>query len=167
VKKIFLISCILASLHGCLNPFAPAWTDTDESFTLGDQTTISGFFQCFAYAYNMRDTVVYGQLLAEDFIFLYTDHEKGMDFSWTREEDMHATYKLFNGVQNLDFVWNEINMQSGSDTSQVITRSFDLTICIDPTDIPRATGKVIFHLKRSNPTAKWMLTYWKDESLYS
>ena len=91
--------------------------DSDADFTLGDPKTIAGFFQSFSYAYNMRDTVVYGKLLADDFIFSYRNYEQGMDFTWTREEDMRATYRLFNAAMNLDFVWNEIVMQSGNDTS--------------------------------------------------
>ena len=66
---------------------------------------------------------------------------------------MHTTYRLFNAAQNCDFIWNDIVMQSGSDTSQIITRSFDLTISFSATDIARATGRVYFILKRSSPTA--------------
>jgi len=104
VKKTILLLIIIGTICSCINPFAPARMDADAGFVIGDQTTISGFFQSFSYAYNMRDTVVYGKLLADDFIFTYMNYKEGMVFSWTRDEDMRATYRLFNAAQNFDFV---------------------------------------------------------------
>jgi len=81
VKKNIFYFIIFGLLNSCINPFAPARIDSDLDISLGDQTTVQGFFQCFAYAYNMRDTVVYGSLLGDDFIFSYRNYDKGMDFS--------------------------------------------------------------------------------------
>jgi hypothetical protein len=41
-------------------------------------------------------------------------------------------------------------MQSGNDTSQIITRSFNATITLSPTYIERPSGKVYFELKRND-----------------
>jgi hypothetical protein len=103
---IKIICCFIPFifLQSCFNPFAPSRIDSEPGIILGDQKTIDGFFQCFAYAYNMKDTVIYSNLLADDFVFAYMNYEKGLPFSWSREEDMLATYRLFNKAQNLYFV---------------------------------------------------------------
>ena len=78
---VLLLVNLSLIFSSCLNPFAPGISDIDYSFSLGDQTTIDGFFQSFAYAYSMRDTLHYGNLLADDFIFSYRNYEKEMDFT--------------------------------------------------------------------------------------
>jgi hypothetical protein len=164
---ILIIPITIFIFQSCINPFAPAKLDSDDDgMLLGDQTTIDGFFQNFLYAYNMKDTVLYGNLLAENFIFSYRNYDKNIDLTWTRPEDMIATYRLFNAAQNLDFVWNEILIQEGDELKRNISRSFTLTITFKPTDIVRIFGKVFFIIERKNSDDNWMLTYWQDDSTY-
>ncbi|MDR0926357.1 MAG: hypothetical protein LBO69_01145 [Ignavibacteria bacterium] len=165
--RILFVALAILLLSGCINPFAPerVFSDLDMQ-PLGDQKSIDGFFQNFLYAYNMRDTLVYSNLLAEDFIFTYRNYEQNLELSWSREEDMHTTYRLFNAAQNLNFIWNEITSQSGDELNRTIARSFNLTVTFQPTDVVYVTGKVYFILKRGSEEDNWMLAYWKDDSKY-
>ena len=149
----------------CINPFAPALNDTEVD-ALGDLKTTDGFFQSFQYAYNIRDTIIYSNLLAPNFIFAYKNYENGMDLTLSREEDMVTTYRLFNAAKNLNLIWNEIITKEGNDLEQNITRNFNLTITFDVTDVVYVTGKVYFILKRANENENWQLTYWWDDSYY-
>lgn len=126
-----------------------------------DQTNINGVFQNFQYAYSFRDTTIYGDLLAKDFIFTYRDYDLGFDISWGREEEMRVTYGLFQNVQRLDLIWNEI-VSLTSDSTNII-RSFDLTITFNPTDIIDVDGRVNLTL-RKNENSKWQIVNWLDES---
>ena len=163
-KSILIILSVLL-LTTCINPFAPALIDTDTD-ALGDQKTIDGFFQSFQYAYNMKDTIVYSNLLAPNFIFSYKNYDNGMELTLTREEDMITTYRLFNAAHSLDLVWNEIITIEGTDTEQNISRNFNVTIIFSATDVVYASGKAYFVLKRDNTDVNWEMTYWRDDSYY-
>lgn len=126
-----------------------------------DQKTVSGVFQNFQYAYTFKDTTIYGELLAKDFIFTYRDYDLGVDHSWGREEEMRVTHGLFQNAQRLDLIWNEIVSISGDSTN--IIRSFDLTITFNPTDIIDVDGRINLTL-RKNENKKWQITNWLDES---
>lgn len=163
----FIVICLILGVYGCINPFAPALNPEGGNNTqLGDPKTIEGFFQNFLYAYNTKDTVVYSALLSPDFTFSYRNYDKGMDMTFNREEDMQTTYRLFNAAQNLDFVWNDILANDGTETERTISRSFDLTITFSPSDVVRVYGRVFFILKRKTENDNWMLSYWRDDSTY-
>lgn len=163
----FLTLFLVLHFSACINPFAPTKLEYDINQTnLGDQKTIDGFFQNFLYAYNFKDTVVYGKLLNDDFVFSYRNYDQGIELSWSRPEDMLTTYRLFNAAQNLDFIWNEIITQEGDDLNRTITRSFNLTITFSPTDIVRIYGRVYFVLKRQTLNDIWKLAFWRDDSNY-
>jgi hypothetical protein len=161
------IASMLLATASCINPFAPAMSESDVlTSSLGNQKTIDGFFQNFLYAYNMKDTVVYSNLLSDDFVFSYRNYEEGIDRSFSKPEDVLTTYRLFNAAQNLRFVWNEILSESGSDTNRTITRSFNLTITFSATDVATVYGKVFFIVKRNSVEDDWLLSFWQDESSY-
>lgn len=152
---LFIVSCV--------NPFAPTLDETisGEEGLITDQKTISGVFQNLQYAYSFKDTTIYGDLLAKDFIFTYRDYNLGYDVSWGREEEMRATYGLFQNAQRLDLIWNEIVSMTADSTN--VIRSFDLTITLNPADILDADGRINLTL-RKNAKNKWQITNWLDES---
>lgn len=157
---MFLIFIVV----GCTNPFAPKLdNELSNQELISDQTTIEGVFQNFQYAYTFKDTTIYGKLLAKDFTFTYRDYDKGVDVSWGRDDEMRATYGLFQNAQQLDLIWNEI-VSIASDSTNII-RSFNLTVTFNPNDIENADGKVNLNL-RKNKEAKWQITQWIDESNY-
>lgn len=161
----FLLLFCGAILAAC-NPFAP---EIDTSVgngggAIADQTTIEGVFQNFHYAYTFRDTTMYGALLAQDFVFTYRDYDKVVDLSWGRDEDMRITSRLFENAQNLNLVWNNIVGSSIDSLRANVTRSFNLTVTFNPSDIVRVDGRVSLELRRSASVLPWKITQWKDES---
>ncbi len=159
-----------AGFAGCDNPFSPRLdTSTSESRSiLGDQRTVEGVFQNFKQAYAFRDTLIYGQLLAPNFIFVYRDYDKGVDIFWGRDDDMRTTYGLFQNVQRLDLVWNTTiasNIEPDS-LSGSITRNFNLTVTFGPSDVVRVDGYMNLTIRRLQTSDPWQITRWQDESNY-
>ena len=162
---LFILSAILC-IASC-NPFAPALSDKDDnSTTLGDQRTVEGVFQNFRYAYQFKDTLSYGRLLAPEFTFIYSNYDDGIDNSWGRDQDMISTAGLFQASQNLDLVWNDIVISTGDSVLQDISRGFNLSITFSPTDIIRLQGRVNLRIRRATPQEPWIISRWRDESNY-
>jgi hypothetical protein len=168
IPPLLPVLLLTISLSGCLNPFAPTFDDSGDPISdiLGDQRTIEGAFKNFRYAYTTQDTLIYGRLLARDFVFVYTDYDRGIDVSWGRDEDMRATYRLFNSTKNIDLIWNEIITQSGDSLQTAVRRSFSLTITFTADDIVRVGGYANLLFERPDVEAVWRIKRWTDESNY-
>lgn len=168
MRTVIVFSIWLMVIIGCDNPFAPK-LDTSPSggqTILGDQTQTEGVFQNFKQAYAFRDSTIYGQLLAANFIFIYRDYDKGVDVFWGRDDDIRSTYGLFQNVQRLDLVWNTIiasNMEPDS-LKATITRNFNLTVTFSANDVVRVDGYANWTLERLKPSEVWKITRWRDES---
>ncbi len=121
-------------------------------------------FQNFKQAYAFRDSTIYGQLLAPNFIFVYRDYDKGADVFWGRDDDIRTTYGLFQNVQRLDLVWNTIIDSQGDSIKINITRNFNLTVMFNASDIVRIDGYASMTLERNNTTDAWRISRWRDES---
>jgi len=168
MKTVLLLTLCSLGVSGCLNPFAPALDNSQQSggSILGDQRTIDGIFQNFKQAYLFKDTTIYGQVLAPDFIFVYRDYDLGVDVFWGRDDDMRTTNGLFQNAQSLDLVWNYTIPIEG-DTTDVkvnVTRNFNLTVTFGPTDIVRIDGYASLTLERPTPQDNWRIARWDDES---
>ncbi len=121
-------------------------------------------FQNFQYAYTFKDSTIYGKLLSNDFTFTYRDYDKGYDVSWGRDEEMKTTYGLFQNVQRLDLIWNNVVLSTEDSLSASVVRSFNLTITFSPTDVVRLDGRVNLSLRKNPGDQKWLITRWVDES---
>lgn len=167
MKQLFTTVLLLVVLAGC-NPFAPAYDDTINIGTtlLSDARTYEGIFENMKYAYTFRDTTVYSGLLASNFSFRYIDYERGVEVSWGRDEEMRITYELFQHVQRLDLVWNQIVALSVDSANCLlnVSRNFNLTVTFNPSDIVRIDGYANLQLIRHSTDAPWQILYWKDES---
>jgi hypothetical protein len=150
----------------CVNPFAPKLNDNSgvNGSILGDQRTVDGVFQNFKQAYLFRDTTIYGQLLAPNFLFVYKDYDKGADVFWGRDDDMRTTYGLFQNAQRLDLVWNTTIAEAGDSLKLTLTRNFNLTVTFNASDIMRLDGYANISLERSQQSDIWRITQWRDES---
>jgi len=162
---LFFVILIFA---GCKNPFSPA-LDNDfdnSSSTISDLKTIDGVFQNFKYAYNVKDTLIYGEMISQDFVFTYIDYNNEIPFnvSWGRDQEMKTTYGLFQNSQKLDLIWNNIVTSSGDSLNANISRGFNLTITFNPTDIIRIDGRVNLSLRKNISNEKWQIIKWIDES---
>lgn len=164
----WFLTIALAALTLRCNPFAPGLDERigeDVSF-LGDPTTIEGVFQNIRYAYTFRDTSIYGQLVSGEFSFLYRDYDRGVDVTWGRDEEMRTTHGLFQNVQRLDLVWNNIIALSldSLNTRANVMRNFNLTVTFNPSDIIRVEGYANLALQRARSQDAWRLIRWRDES---
>ncbi len=167
MKSFFLyIGISTVIFFSCINPFAPSFDDspfTDRD-VLGDQSTIEGAFTNFKLSYTTQDTLLYGRLLAPDFVFVYTDYDRGIDVSWGRDEDMRATHRMFMSANNIDLIWNEIITQSGDSLRTSVRRSFNLTVSFTADDVVSIGGYANLLFERSDPENLWKITRWTDES---
>lgn len=159
--------CALMAIAAC-NPFAPeidTASPTGQNI-ISDQRSVEGVFQNFRYAYTFKDTTIYGGLLAHDFVFTYRDYDKMIDQNWGRDEEMRTTARLFGNADDLSLIWNEIVGFSGDSLRANVTRSFNLTITFNPSDIIRVDGRATLDLRRAAPDDAWQIARWKDESNY-
>jgi len=154
---------VLGAFIGCINPFAPG-LDNSPAVSSCDPTTIEGFFRCFQNSYTFRDTLIYGQLLDPNFIFVYFDYDLSIDVSWGRDDDMRRTHQLFQNVQKLDLVWNNIISSTTDSNSVNVVRGFNLTVTFNPTDVLGASGYANLTLTRDRATDPWKIIRWRDES---
>lgn len=162
---LFLVGIILlAGISSCDNIFSPKLDTSSPTSILTDQKTIEGVFQNFQYSYTFKDTTVYGELLAENFIFTYRDYETGFDVSWDRPTEMRTTHGLFNNTQRLEVIWNNIIYQSGDSVNYIVKRGFNLTVTFNANDIISLAGFADFTLTRPTPNDKWKIVKWRDES---
>lgn len=170
MKKFFYILsifCFFIFLQSCINPFAPSLDESNSnSDIIGDQKTVEGLFQNFRYAYVFKDTLVYGNLLADDFTFIYWNYDQGTNQTWGREEDMRSTAGLFQAAQNLDLIWNEVVISIGDTLIKDISRGFILNIIFNPADVIRLQGRVNLRIKRNTADDDWKIIIWRDESNY-
>jgi len=152
------------------NPFAPGLDDSsgETSSLLSDQKTSDGVFQNLKYAYTFRDTTIYGQLFDANFTFLYPDYDRGgAEISWGRDEEMRTALGLFQGVQRLDLLWNNVIDSSSIDsytTDVSISRGFNLTVTYNASSIDRVDGYASLRLVRQGPQYPWMIVRWHDDS---
>ncbi len=164
--KVSLINILpiafVVFVAACTNPFAPKLDDgnTSTESLLSDRTNIEGVFKNLQYAYTFKDTLIYGELLNDEFVFTYRDYDQQVDVSWGRTEEMKVTHGLFQNTERLDLVWNNIILINEDSTN--IIRSFNLTITFNPSDIRFVDGRVNMNLKKTN--SKWQIVTWVDES---
>lgn len=167
IHYILFLFCILIFLQSCINPFAPSIDESNaNSDIIGDQKTVEGLFKNFRYAYVFKDTLVYGNLLADDFTFIYWNYDQGTNQTWGREEDMRSTAGLFQAAQNLDLIWNEVVLTIGDTLIKDISRGFILNIIFSPADVVRLQGRVNLRIKRNSVDDDWKISIWRDESNY-
>ena len=159
---MFFYSVLIIIVYSCINPFAPKLDETIGSgnLVISDQASIDGLFNNFQLAYTFKDTLIYGELLSDKFIFTFRNYEKNADESWGREEEMRVHYGLFQNSERLDLIWNDI--VSISEDSTDILRSFDLTITFSSTDIVLINGKINLILEKVDN--KWQIVHWIDQS---
>ena len=163
-QNFILLALIAIPLSDGCNPFAPAATESSSAQHFGDAHTIPGYFQAFQYAYQFRDTTLYGSLLADNFVFSFHDYDQGVDVQWGRDEEMQHTSGLFQNTQQLSLLWGDIIAAEGSPLDSTVTRAFSLDVTFNEADIEHVTGSAVFHLKVDSVTQKWKAVSWQDES---
>jgi len=164
-----LISAVLLMLcvAGC-NPFAPSLEDlaSDRNQVLGNRKSISGLFEWFRSSYELRDTLLYGQMLARDFQFSYFDFTNNNTLYWDRDIDMRSTWNLFRSARSTSVQWQHYVYADtlSSDTLASVERYFNVTVVLDDQSIFRSTGSARLGLRRRNREDYWQIVSWFDKS---
>jgi len=158
-----LVLFIFIQLSSC-NPFAPGLDDIviDQC----DRRTFDGFFECFKNAYEYRDSTLYGQLVAPDFIFTYYDFLDNIQITWDRGVEMRYTYNMFRQVKSTSLQWNYYIIADTliSDTLASVERAFNLFIFQDDQNVFRGTGSAHLILTRKSKEDFWKMASWYDKS---
>lgn len=158
---------LLLGAVGC-NPFAPRLEEItlDQDKLLGNPKTIKGFFEWFRNSYELRDTLLFGKMLAPDFRFTYVDFTNNVENYWDREVEMRSASAMFKKVKSTSLQWNNYVYAdtSYSDTAASVERYFNLVIVQDDQTIFRGTGSARLQLIRKNKQEPWRIRNWYDKS---
>lgn len=155
----------MMSSLSCFNPFAPGLDREASTGICLPLNTIDGMFCTFRNAYTFRDTLLYSSLIAPEFTFVYRDYDNGVDVTWGRDQEMRATYGLFQNVQNILLVWNNVITAEGiNENDSTVVRSFNLTVTFNPSSIERIDGYANIQFTRPARDSAWKITRWRDES---
>jgi len=109
---------------------------------------------------------MYGSLIGSNFTFSYRDYDRGIDVSWGRADEMRSTYGLFQSVQSLTLIWNNLISSDSGTTQRNIIRGFNLTVTFNPGDVEYLDGYANLTFARSTVNDPWKLIRWHDESNY-
>jgi hypothetical protein len=161
---VIIIVFISGVFTSCENIFSPALDESGSSNIISDQMTVDGVFTNFKYAYTFRDTSVYSGLMTDDFLFTYRDYESGFDVSWDKPTEMRTTSRLFQNSQKTDIIWNNITIYLGDSLNVTVTRSFNLTVTFNPSNVVRLFGFADMNFTRPDVNSAWRIKKWRDES---
>lgn len=167
VATVFLCTLIFILFMGC-NPFAPRLEEVvvDRNNLLGNRKYISGLFDWFRASYELKDTLLYGQMIARDFQFSYLDFTNNNMVYWDRDIDMRSTYNLFRASKSNSLQWQHYVYADtlSSDTVASVERYFNVTVVLDDQSIYRSTGSARLKLVRTSPAEFWQIKNWFDKS---
>lgn len=105
VSRALTVAVVLALFAaGCANPFAPALRGTTGTLWT-DASSVGLMLRNFTTSYELRDSLQYSELLAEDFQFQYYDAELQRTEGWYRETDLRATARMFRSFDNISLIW--------------------------------------------------------------
>lgn len=169
-RRILYIFLGLGLAISACNPFAPAVDNTliDRNALLGDRHSVKGLFDYFRNTYELRDSLLYGRMLARDFRFQSYDYTNSNSLFLDRDQDMLYTYKLFTepSVKSISLLWaSYYNADTAiNDTLARVERNFNLTVVQGEQSITRATGRANLTLARPDKFSEWKIKYWVDNS---
>lgn len=148
----------------CINPFAPRLETEIAAQTCSDLTVIDNVFCAFKNAYAFKDTTLYSSFIAPNFTFSYRDYDHGIDVSWGRDDEMRSTYGLFQSVESLTLIWNNVLSADSGDTERTVVRGFNLTVAFNPGDVEYVDGYANLTFARRTTSDPWQIVHWRDES---
>jgi len=167
-KRIHIIGLVLIALTGMgsCNPFAPGLDDVqvDRVALLGNRKTVAGFFQWFKNSYEMRDTSLYGQILAPDFVFISKDFGTGNNNQWDRDTEMRITTNMFRQIRQTNLIWSFYKTADTLDTDTLasVERYFNLSVQLDEANTLQGTGTARLTLARPDTNSPWKVRNWVD-----
>jgi len=133
MRRALLLAVLIATLPlpGCLNPFAPQLGDVAGELW-DPQTSIGGLLRNFRTSYNLRDSLRYADLIADEFVFQYFNVDQQRFDEWYRDTELRATGGLMRSTDHLDLRWGpwvtELDTFSQPDTTVEFTITFSLSV---------------------------------------
>jgi hypothetical protein len=160
-----LAACLV--LQAC-NPFAPGLNDVrpNNLELLGDRHSVNGLFQYFRNTYELRDTNLYGRMIAPDFRFQYKDFSNNNYVYWGRDQEMLSTFNLFRNVKSISLIWNNYTAVDTTtfDTLARVERFYNIQIVQSEAATIRGYGTARITLTRPNRQAEWRVHDWEDKT---
>lgn len=165
VKRIAAaLIVVAAAVIACLNPFAPGLgqLEIDPDLVLKAQDSPDDVVSNFRYAYILKDSLVYRDLLDDEFVFVWRDNDNDQFVSWGKEEDIKTTVGLFNTFNVINLVWNSTNylVFAPDSTEAEMSKQFILTLGSDI----RITGDAQFFFRKLEDGV-WKIVRWVDKSI--
>ncbi|MFO7811159.1 MAG: hypothetical protein R6V47_07295 [Candidatus Delongbacteria bacterium] len=143
------------------NIFSPEYERFENIASQGDNSTIEGLMKNFVYAYTFKDSFMYEDILDKDFIFEY-DNE-GVYESWTKNEDVRVTKRMFRNFDKIDLVFNSVFPENTSQPDTTIFTSFRIDFYSN-NKVTNLTGfsKFIFIKRSEDEKVRYYIKYWAD-----
>lgn len=169
MRRIFFIN-ILFFICGCVNPFAPALTESDQPVfnIVTEQRSPAEVLTNFRYAYAFKDSLIYSDLLDSTFIFLSKNYGTNppTDINWGRDVDIKTTIGLFRHFEVAELIWGTILFYEYSldSVQSEIKVTFQLTFD-GGTEIPTLKGEALFNFQKK-ASGRWTITRWEDLSSF-
>lgn len=158
---------LLLLLTACFNPFAPQLEqNSGTGLRLTEQRSPEEVLENFIYAYTLKDSLVYDNLLDSSFVFVYFDPNlgsSGLFASWNRDVELKTTGRLFRNFETLNLVWDTTIYEFKEAETAELGKTLHLHLFGSRGEY-NLTGNAIFNLRRSPYDQKWRITRWKDES---
>lgn len=165
--RAIIVAVIVSFGVGCTNPFAPRLLDQPiTGGGLSDQRTPDGVFQNFRIAYQTKDTLTYGKLLAPSFTFLYRNYDRGVDLSWGRDEEMICNKRAVSGSpEPRPCVERRCSLRRRFAHLRHRTRLCADDYVFADGHCPRARSRqpALGRVRSDDP---WQIAVWRDESNY-
>lgn len=166
IARFYLAAAVVVTLAvlACLNPFAPEIGEIaiDPDLVLTEQQSPDEVMSNFRYAYILKDSLVYRDLLDDEFVFVWRDHDNDQFVSWGKEEDIKTTSGIFNAFNVINLVWNSTNylVYTSDSTEAEMSKQFILTLGSDI----RITGDAQFFFRKLE-SGVWKIIRWVDKSV--
>lgn len=147
-------------LFASCNVFSPDYEMFENIYSPDNNKTIDGLMMNFVYSYTFKDSFLYNEILDDDFVFQYEN--EGVFGSWTKEEDVIITNRMFRSFTKIDLVFNTEFPQHTSMPDTTVFTSFRISF-YSGEEVINLTGysKFIFR-KYSEKDTIYKMIFWED-----
>jgi len=159
-KFKFILFFMLTMLFVSCNVFSPDYEIFENVYSPDNNKTIDGLMKNFVYSYTFKDSFLYEEILDEDFVFQYEN--EGVFGSWTKDEDVIITKRMFRSFKKIDLVFNTDFPQHTSMQDTTVFTSFRISFYSGDV-VMNLTGysKFIFR-KYSEDETIYKMIFWED-----
>jgi hypothetical protein len=176
IPILMLLSVIC--LAGCFNPFSPSVVGPSGVKPIAAQTDPDSVLHNFKYAYEHRDSLVYENLLDDNFAFIYRDLDKLVGTEVMMEiprdgkgGDLYVTRALFRAFDEIrleTWIVKPAPDSAGDESWKARRVTFHLSLQDTDGDYDylrmEATGFAEFYFRQSDKDKLWRIVRWIDRS---